>query len=304
MNADFPNVIQHLCELGGERLDIIAARVSGCTRSAIAKKIPRGEVLLDGSVCAAGTKVKAGQLLEIHMPAAQPSKLERQDIPLEIVYQDNDIAIVNKPQGMVVHPAPGNASGTLVNALLYHVQDLSGIGGELRPGIVHRIDKDTSGLLAIAKNARAHTALSAQLKTREMGRLYQALVIGCPREEQGTINAPIGRHKTERKRMAVTKDGREAITNYRLLERFSGYSLLELKLCTGRTHQIRVHLQHIHHPVAGDKVYGGKGTLGLTAQALHAAELHLVHPSSCLPMTFTAPLPPSFSAVLHKLRGQ
>ena len=222
---------------------------------------------------------------------------------MEIVYQDADIAVINKPKGLVVHPAAGNAQGTLVNALLYCLDGLSGINGEIRPGIVHRLDKDTSGLLVVAKNDTAHRDLEKQIKNREVKRVYQALVHGTPEPEDGAVNAPIGRHRTDRKKMAVVPDGRYALTHYRVLEHLGGSSLIEARLETGRTHQIRVHMASIGHPVIGDTVYGkGRETLGLKGQALHAIQLGFRHPASHEWVQFNAPLPDDFQQALEKLR--
>ena len=274
-----------------DRLDVfLAERCSDLTRSAVQNLIRQGHARVNGALAKANRRIKAGEIVELTVPSVRTAELRSEDLPLDIVYEDGDIAVVNKAQGMVVHPAAGNESGTLVNALLFHLTDLAGIGGEMRPGIVHRIDKDTSGLLVVAKNDAAHRHLAAQIAQKTAGRVYLAIVEGCPKAEAGAVNAPIGRHKTDRKKMAVVADGRSAVTHYRVLERYNGFSLLELKLETGRTHQIRVHMAYIGHPVAGDPVYGpNKPKLGLSAQALHAWQLHLVHPRTGEAMTFCAP---------------
>ncbi|MBQ3132317.1 MAG: RluA family pseudouridine synthase, partial [Clostridia bacterium] len=254
-----------------------------------------------------GNSAKANQKLKIKdkvtvllRPAAEVD-IAPENIPIDIVYEDADIAVIDKPKGMVVHPAPGNPNGTLVNALMYHLSGLSGIGGELRPGIVHRIDKLTSGLIVVAKNDMAHTSLAAQLKEHSARRTYIAIVDGNIKEDSGTVDAPIGRHPVDRKRMAVVKDGREAVTHWRVLERYGAYTLIEARLETGRTHQIRVHMAHIKHPVAGDVVYGSaKPRLGLDGQALHAARLELTHPATGERMTFKAKVPEYFASALKK----
>lgn len=281
------------------RLDVFCAAVSGETRSFMQRVIETGDVSVNGQECRAGTRLRPGDLVEIRLRAPKAAGIAAEDIPLNIVYEDGDIAVIDKPRGMVVHPAPGNESGTLVNAILFAVKDLSGIGGELRPGIVHRIDKMTSGLLVIAKNDAAHRALAAQLKTHEAGRLYLALVDDNIKEDSGTVDAPIGRHPTDRKRMAVVANGRNAVTHWRVLERMGNYTLIAARLETGRTHQIRVHMAYIKHPVAGDGVYGNaKDPLNIGGQALHAARLTLAHPRTGAVMTFKAPVPDYFRKAL------
>ena len=246
--------------------------------------------------------VRLGDTVRYTVPEAKPIELVPEDIPLDIVYEDEDICVVNKPRGMVVHPAVGNESGTLVNALLYHFGDLSSIGGEIRPGIVHRIDKMTSGLLVVAKNDTAHERLARQFADHSAHRSYIALVAGNIREDAGTVDAPIGRHPTERKRMAVVENGRRAVTHFRVLYRFSSVTVLALELETGRTHQIRVHMAHIHHPVVGDQVYSsGKNALGMEGQALHGWRLQLTHPVTGEPMSFEAPLPEDMRRALKRL---
>ncbi|HWQ59114.1 MAG TPA: RluA family pseudouridine synthase [Clostridia bacterium] len=283
------------------RLDVFLAALCGETRSFVQRAVEEGCAAVNGKACRAGTKLRPGDCVELRLEKPREPSVEPEDIPLPIVYEDADIAVVDKPRGMVVHPAPGNAAGTLVNAALYAIRDLSGIGGELRPGIVHRIDKMTSGLVVIAKNDFAHRALSAQLKEHEAGRVYLAIVDGNIREDSGTVDAPVGRHPTERKRMAVVSGGRRAVTHWRVLERMGSYALVAARLETGRTHQIRVHMAHIKHPVAGDAVYGNaKDPLGIGGQALHAVRLTLTHPRTGETMTFRAPVPAYFMKALAK----
>ncbi|MCR5809769.1 MAG: RluA family pseudouridine synthase [Clostridiales bacterium] len=290
-------------EAAGKRLDAFAAEASSFSRNSIQRLIENGDLLLNGREAASKTKVRAGDVITIVPPPPAMTDIVPQDIPLDIVYQDDDIAVINKPKGMVVHPAAGNPDGTLVNAIMYHVKDLSGVGGEMRPGIVHRIDRMTSGLLVIAKNDRAHAFLSDQLKTHSVSRVYYALCDGNFREDGGTVDAPIARSRNDRKKMAVDPAGRNAVTHWRVLERFGDVTFLRLELETGRTHQIRVHMSHIKHPIVGDEVYGrARNKLGIVGQALHAGELRLIHPSTGELMTFTAPLPEEFENALAKLR--
>lgn len=290
---------------GGERIDALLARLpeTGLSRSGAAKLIEAGRVFADGKPVAKNDKPKAGTLLRLEIPEAKPMEAVAQDIPLEVVYEDEDLIVIHKPRGLVVHPAPGHADGTLVNALLAHCGDsLSGIGGVMRPGIVHRLDKDTSGLLIAAKNDFAHEALSAQLKDRSLSRIYECVVHGSFREESGTISAPIGRDPRDRKRMAVTeKNSREAVTHWELLQRYRGYSLLRCHLETGRTHQIRVHLAYKGHPLLGDTVYGGKKDKGLATQCLHARALKFRHPRTGETVELWTERPDWFQAVLDKL---
>lgn len=294
-------VVHAVANEKGERLDVFAARASGETRAFAQRLIGEGDVTVNGGACRVNTRLRAGDVVEIRIEAPAQTELVPEDIPLSIVYEDSDIAVIDKPKGMVVHPAPGNETGTLVNAVLHHIKDLSGIGGELRPGIVHRIDKMTSGLIVIAKNDFAHRALAEQMKTHVAGRIYLAIVDGNIREDCGTVNAPIGRHPVDRKRMAVVPDGREAVTHWRVLERYGTYTLIAARLETGRTHQIRVHMAYCKHPVSGDAVYGPeKNRLGLDGQALHAVRLMLKHPRTGENMTFEAPIPQYFAAALHK----
>ena len=246
--------------------------------------------------------VKEGDVISYKLPEVEEVEYVAEDIPLEIVYQDEDVAVVNKPQGMVVHPSAGHTSGTLVNALMYHIKDLSGINGVLRPGIVHRIDKDTSGLLMIAKNDQAHVALADELKDKKSLRKYWAIVHGNLPNDRGVIEAPIGRSEKDRKKQAVTAKGKPALTRFQVLERFGDYSLVELQLETGRTHQIRVHMAYIGHPVAGDEVYGPRKTLKGHGQFLHARTLGFTHPRTGEVLEFTAEVPAIFQETLEKLR--
>ena len=290
----------------GERADAALARLApDLTRSAAQRLLEEGRVLREGRPLRKNDKLQAGDVLALDLPEPQPVALEPEDIPLDIVYEDKDLLVINKPKGLVVHPAAGHWSGTLVNALLYHCRDsLSGINGELRPGIVHRIDKDTSGLLIVAKNDFAHQALAAQLQDHTLARTYVCLVVGGVREDSGVIDAPIGRHPTDRKKMAVTeKNSRHAVTHWRVLERFPGYTLLECRLETGRTHQIRVHMAYRNHPIVGDTVYGRpKPELGQDSKCLHARALTFRHPRTGETMTLTCPLPDYFTRLLEALR--
>ena len=286
------------------RLDVLLSRrVEGLTRSAAQRLLEEGKVSLQGRPLKKNHRLRAGEELELCLPDPVPTDARPQNIPLDIVYEDADVAVVNKPRGMVVHPAPGNPDGTLVNALLAHCgQSLSGVGGAIRPGIVHRIDKDTSGLLIIAKNDRAHLALSAQLKDHTLSRVYEAVAIGSLKEDRGTVDAPIGRSLRDRKRMAVVPDGRRAVTHYEVLARYPGYTHLRCQLETGRTHQIRVHMAYLGHPLAGDPVYGPKSDpYQLGGQCLHARELTFVHPTTGQTVHLTCPLPDWFSGFLDRL---
>ncbi|MBQ2661451.1 MAG: RluA family pseudouridine synthase [Clostridia bacterium] len=295
-------VLSLTAEAGGVRLDVFTASVTGETRSFSQRMIESGDVLVNGKAGKANTKLKAGDEVNITLKPPKEIELVGEDIPLDIVYEDEDIVVVNKAKGMVVHVAPGHESGTMVNALMHHVKDLSGIGGELRPGIVHRIDKLTSGLVVVAKNDMAHRSLSEQIKEHTAHRTYMAIVDGNIKTDGGTVDAPIGRDINDRKKMAVcTKSmGREAITHYKVLTRYGEYTLLELQLETGRTHQIRVHMAHIKHPVTGDIVYGRKKCPipSLDGQALHAFRLSLDHPRTGERMTFEAELPDWFKKAL------
>lgn len=289
----------------GERLDVFLARQAPeLSRSRVQRLIADGRVAVQGRPAKANHKVQPGEAVSLSVPPPEPVAVEAEAIPLDVVYEDAEVVVVNKPRGMVVHPAAGNWRGTLVNALLARCDDLSGVGGEVRPGIVHRLDKDTSGVMVAAKNDRAHASLARQIKDRTAGRKYLALVHGNVKAEEGLIDAPIGRHRTDRKRMAVDAErGREARTRFRVLERFPGYTLVACKLETGRTHQIRVHMAYIGHPVVGDPKYGPKGSpFPIDGQALHAAELTFRHPASGAEMVFTAPLPADMEGILAKLR--
>ncbi len=279
----------------GRRLDVLLSEQSGLTRSRIAALMEEGQVAVDGqTVTKAGLKARPGQIITLTIPAPRPAVPEAQDIPLTILYEDSDLAVVVKPCGMVVHPAAGNEDGTLVNALLHHLDSLGGIGGELRPGIVHRLDKDTSGLLLVAKNDAAQLALSEQLSGRRMEKHYRALVEGNLKEDSGRIEAAIARSKKDRKKMAVDPEGREAITEWTVLGRGRGVTLLDVHILTGRTHQIRVHTKHIGHPVCGDPIYGSPRGAKVTRLMLHAYSLSFTHPATGARMTFTAELPEEF----------
>ncbi len=290
----------------GARLDSFLAENASLSRSAAARLCDEGRVSVCGRTAAKNTRLASGDTVIYEIPAPRESSAVAEDIPLDIIYEDGDLLVINKPSGMVVHPAAGNEEGTLVNALLYHCRDsLSGVGGELRPGIVHRIDKDTSGLLAVAKNDEAHIALSAQLEDHSMYRVYHALVSGGFREDEGTVDLPIGRHPRDRKKMAVVPGGREAVTHYRVLARYGQVSYLSLRLETGRTHQIRVHMAAKGHPLLGDSVYGGGNTPFerrhaslFSGQCLHAKELSFRHPRTGEQMSFSSPLPPDFLKLL------
>lgn len=292
-------------EAAAQRADsFLSTQLDNMTRSAVQSLIESGAVTLHGKAIKKNYKIAAGDELEVTLPELREVEITPENIPLDVVYEDADIIVVNKPQGMVVHPAAGNWNGTLVNALMYHCGDsLSGINGELRPGIVHRIDKDTSGLLVVAKNDLAHQGLAEQIKEHSAGRRYYAVVMGNIRDDRGTVNAPVARHKTDRKKMAVVAGGREAITHYEVLERYRGYTYMAFQLETGRTHQIRVHMAHLGHPIIGDPLYGSKADKWkLDGQCLHAGELKLRHPRTGEEMVFTASLPPHFESVLKKLR--
>ncbi len=279
----------------GRRLDVFLAEATGLTRSRVAALMGDGCCTVDGKPeTKAGAKPKAGCPVVFTLPAPKPAVPQAENIPLTFLYEDQDLAVVIKPSGMVVHPAAGNEDGTLVNALLYHLDSLGGIGGELRPGIVHRLDKDTSGLLLVAKNDAAQLALSQQLSDRAMEKHYRALVEGNLKEDQGFIDAPIARHKTDRKRMAVNPSGRPSQTEWTVLERGKGSTLLDVHILTGRTHQIRVHMKHIGHPVCGDPIYGAARGIPVPRLMLHAYSLSFTHPTTGERMTFTAPLPEAF----------
>lgn len=288
----------------GKRLDIyIAENFNELSRTMIKKLIESNNILVNDKSEKVSYKVQANDNISIDVPEARETKLKAQEIPLDIIYEDSDIIVVNKPKGMVVHPANGNPDGTLVNAILSICKNsLSGIGGELRPGIVHRLDKDTSGLIIVAKNDKAHINMSEQIKERNVKKTYIALVRGNVPEEEATINMPIGRSTKDRKKMAVTKNGKQAITHFKVLKRYSKYTLLEIKIETGRTHQIRVHMAEIGYPVVGDAVYSnGKNEFGIEGQMLHAYKLEFMHPITNKHMELTAPLPQYFEEILKKL---
>ncbi len=284
---------------------VLAAALDGVTRSSAQRWLEQGRVTLDGTPVKKNTQLQAGQTLLIAPPQPQEPDAIPQPLPLDVIYEDEDVIVVNKPVGMVVHPAPGHPDGTLVNGLLYHCKgSLSGINGQLRPGIVHRIDRDTSGLVIAAKNDRAHLALAEQLQDHSLFRLYHAVVLGGFREESGTVDAPIARHPVQRKRMAVCPpgQGRRAVTHYQVIDSRAGYTHLTCRLETGRTHQIRVHLAHLGHPLLGDPVYGPRRPFpGLAGQCLHAAQLTFTHPATGTRITVSAPLPHWFQAVLERL---
>ena len=292
-------------DTAGERLDAFLARsLDGITRSAAQRLIEEGCVLLKGRPGKKNDKLNTGDEICVTIPEPKPVDIVAKEMPLEIVYEDEDVLVINKPKGLVVHPAAGHQDDTLVNGLLYALgDDLSGINGELRPGIVHRIDKDTSGLLAVAKNDLAHTVLASQLKDHSMHRVYDAIVVGSFREDSGTVDAPIGRHPTDRKKMCVTqRNSKEAVTHWEVVRRYRGYTHIRCKLETGRTHQIRVHMAHIGHPILGDMVYGHKKPeLGQDSQCLHAGSLCFAHPRDGRPVLVFADLPPYFKEVIEKL---
>ena len=287
----------------GKRIDAFLTSKIDASRVTVQRLIDEERILVNGKKTKASYKVQNGDIIEIEKEEPQEIELKAQEIPLEILYEDNDIIVVNKPKGMVVHPANGNPDGTLVNAILSICKNsLSGIGGELRPGIVHRLDKDTSGLIIVAKNDKAHINMSEQIKERNVKKTYIALVRGNVPEEEATINMPIGRSTKDRKKMAVTKNGKQAITHFKVLKRYSKYTLLEIKIETGRTHQIRVHMAEIGYPVVGDAVYSnGKNEFGIEGQMLHAYKLEFMHPITNKHMELTAPLPQYFEEILKKL---
>ncbi|MBR1867984.1 MAG: RluA family pseudouridine synthase [Clostridia bacterium] len=284
------------------RLDLICLENTDKTRSALKKLIDDGLVTVNGKVEKAGKTVKKGDAIEITLPDAKKLDLEPENIPLQIVYQDEDIAVINKPQGLTVHAGNGVKGATLVNALLYHLDSLSGINGVIRPGIVHRIDKDTSGLLVVAKNDKAHLSLSEQIKNKTCGRIYIALLEGVVKDDEGVISTLIGRSDKNRTMMTVKTVGRRAVTHYEVIKRYKDYTLCRFRLETGRTHQIRVHAKYMGHPIVGDPVYGyKKQAFKLNGQLLHAETLQLDHPTTGKRMTFEAPIPDYFSAIIEKL---
>ena len=292
-------------DVPGERLDAFLARcVESMSRSGAQKLLEDGCVLRNGKPGKKNDKLNMGDEIHVTIPDPKPTEIVAKDIPLDIVYEDADVLVINKPKGLVVHPAAGHQDDTLVNGLLYALgEDLSGINGELRPGIVHRIDKDTSGLLAVAKNDLAHAVLASQLKDHTMARTYEAIVCGSFREDKGTVDAPIGRHPSDRKKMCVThRNARNAVTHWEVVRRYRGYTHVRCHLETGRTHQIRVHMAHIGHPLLGDTVYGHKKPeLGQDSQCLHAGLLCFRHPRDGRPVMVTAELPAYFKAILQKL---
>lgn len=302
------NIIEiYVDECDGERLDsYLAKELDQVSRSFMQKLIKEGLVQVNEKLVKPSYIVEEGDYIKVEFP--KPKKLEiiPEDIPLDIIFQDKDIVIINKPQDMVVHPAPGNYSGTLVNGLLFHIDTLSSINGVIRPGIVHRLDKDTSGLLVVAKNDKAHRFLSEELKERKIKRSYISLVHGVLKSDEGTIDAPIGRHPKDRKKMAVTsKNSKEAISHYKVLDRYDNYTLVEVDLKTGRTHQIRVHMAHINYPIVGDPVYSrGKNEFGLDKQMLHAYKLGFIHPSTKEYMEFKADLPLYFKNIIKTLENK
>ena len=292
-------------ESKNQRLDaFLASSLDGLTRSQATRLIESGEVAVNGRAVSKSYKLAGGEDIAVTLPEPEPVEAVPQDIPLDVVYEDADVIVVNKPSGMVVHPAPGHPDGTLVNALLYHCAGtLSGVGGALRPGIVHRIDRDTSGLIIAAKNDAAHQYLSAQLADHTLARTYECIVVGSLREDRGTVDAPIARHPTGRKRMAVVAGGREAVTHWEVIARYPGYTHVRCRLETGRTHQIRVHMAYIGHPILGDTVYGAKKEVpGLTGQCLHAVGLRFLHPRTHEVVELSCPLPEEFTRMLQKIR--
>ncbi len=292
-------------ESKNQRLDaFLASSLDGLTRSQATQLIESGEVAVNGRAVSKSYKLAGGEDIAVTLPEPEPVEAVPQDIPLDVVYEDADVIVVNKPSGMVVHPAPGHPDGTLVNALLYHCAGtLSGVGGALRPGIVHRIDRDTSGLIIAAKNDAAHQYLSAQLADHTLARTYECIVVGKLREDRGTVDAPIARHPTDRKRMAVVAGGREAVTHWEVIARYPGYTHVRCRLETGRTHQIRVHMAYIGHPILGDTVYGAKKEVpGLTGQCLHAVGLRFLHPRTHEVVELSCPLPEEFTRMLQKIR--
>ena len=292
-------------ESKNQRLDaFLASSLDGLTRSQATRLIESGEVAVNGRAVGKSYKLAGGEDIAVTLPEPEPVEAVPQDIPLDVVYEDADVIVVNKPSGMVVHPAPGHPDGTLVNALLYHCAGtLSGIGGALRPGIAHRIDRDTSGLIIAAKNDAAHQYLSAQLADHTLARTYECIVVGKLREDRGTVDAPIARHPTDRKRMAVVAGGREAVTHWEVIARYPGYTHVRCRLETGRTHQIRVHMAYIGHPILGDTVYGAKKEVpGLTGQCLHAVGLRFLHPRTHEVVELSCPLPEEFTRMLQKIR--
>lgn len=295
-------------EESGVRIDsYLSAHLDGVTRSAAQRLLESGLVVCDGKALAKNYRLRGDETIDVELPEVKETEVTAQDIPLDVVYEDEDVIVVNKPVGMVVHPAPGHSDGTLVNALLHHCGDsLSGVGGEKRPGIVHRIDRDTSGLIIAAKNDAAHLFLASQLSDHTLARTYECLVVGNLREDSGTVSAPIGRHPSDRKKMAVTlKNSREAVTHWEVIARYPGVTHVRCRLETGRTHQIRVHMAHIGHPILGDTVYGNKKAVpGLTGQCLHAVSLRFIHPRTHEAVELHCELPEEFKTQLRKLQNK
>ena len=294
-------------EDAGGRVDAwLAGRQESLTRSAAARLLEEGQVTCEGKPLPKNYRLRGGETVQLTLPEPEETELIAQDIPLDVVYEDEDVIVINKPKGLVVHPAPGHADGTLVNALLHHCGDsLSGIGGEKRPGIVHRIDRDTSGLIIAAKNDFAHQRLSAQLADHSLARTYECIVTGNLREDSGTVDAPIGRDKRDRKKMAVVSDGRRAVTHWEVIARYPGFTHLRCRLETGRTHQIRVHMAYLGHPILGDTVYGARKPVpGLRGQCLHAVGLRFLHPRTGEAVELTCPLPEEFRRQLRKLEAK
>ena len=291
-------------ESKNQRLDaFLASSLDGLTRSQATRLIESGEVAVNGRAVSKSYKLAGGEDIAVTLPEPEPVEAVPQDIPLDVVYEDADVIVVNKPSGMVVHPAPGHPDGTLVNALLYHCAGtLSGVGGALRPGIVHRIDRDTSGLIIAAKNDAAHQYLSAQLADHTLARTYECIMVGNLREDSGAVDAPIARDSRDRKRMAVVPGGRRAVTHWEVIARYPGYTHVRCRLETGRTHQIRVHMAYLGHPILGDTVYGAKKAVpGLTGQCLHAVGLQFIHPRTKELVSLTCGLPDEFTAMLRKI---
>mgnify|MGYP000302193280 CR=1 FL=1 len=290
-------------EDAGVRIDkYLAEQLPDITRSYLQKLLKDGSVQMNGKPVKASTKIAAGALIALTIPEPEEPEILPEDIPLDILYEDSDVILINKPKDMVVHPAAGHYTGTLVNALMYHCKgDLSGINGVLRPGIVHRIDKDTTGVLIVCKNDRAHNALAEQLKEHSITRKYRAIVCGNLKEDEGTVDAPLGRHPQDRKKMAIVRSGgKRAVTHYRVLERFGNYTYIECRLETGRTHQIRVHMKSIGHPLIGDFLYNPDFTK-INRQALHSYRLRFTHPVTKKPLVFTAPLPEDMQALFPEM---
>ena len=296
-----------ICETEGLRLDLFLSQaVPGLSRSAAQNLLASGCVTCNGEAVKKNYRTRLGDVIQVELPEPEPLDVAPTKMDLEIAYEDEDLLVINKPKGLVVHPAAGHWDDTLVNGLLYaRGESLSGINGVLRPGIVHRIDKDTSGLLVVAKNDLAHTVLASQLKDHTLARTYECLAVGNFKEDSGTVDAPIGRHRTDRKKMAVVPDGRRAVTHWEVIARYRGVTHLRCRLETGRTHQIRVHLAYIGHPILGDTVYGAKKPVpGLTGQCLHATALEFIHPATGKKISLTCPLPEEFTRMLEKLQRQ